>query len=47
MLRAEDVPEGGLPKHPNPRAQNIDRSIYRDVKRSLKTYSNKGGLLEK
>ena len=34
MVRAEDVPEG-LPKDPNPRAQRIDRGIYRDVRDSL------------
>jgi hypothetical protein len=34
MMRAADLPQG-LPKFPNPRAQNIDRGIYKDVKRSL------------
>lgn len=34
LVRAEDVPQG-LPKSPNPRAQRIDRGIYKDVMRSL------------
>lgn len=34
LVRAEDLPQG-LPKSPNPRAQRIDRGIYKDVMRSL------------
>ncbi|MHB1571790.1 MAG: AIPR family protein, partial [Solirubrobacteraceae bacterium] len=30
FVRAQDVPDG-LPKDPNPRAQKIDRGIYREV----------------
>lgn len=34
MVRAKDVPQG-LPLDPNPRAQNINRSVYKDVLASL------------
>lgn len=34
LVRAQDVPQG-IPKAPNPRAQKIDRGIYKDVSRSL------------
>jgi hypothetical protein len=34
LCRCEDMPEG-LPKGANPREQNIDRGIYRDIMRSL------------
>jgi len=34
LCAAQDMPEG-LPKGANPREQNIDRGIYRDVMRSL------------
>lgn len=34
MVRAEDVPPD-LPLDPNPRGQNIDRGVYRDVAESL------------
>jgi len=34
MCSVQDVPPG-LPKDPNPRAQRIDRAIWRDIKRHL------------
>ncbi|QQR42265.1 AIPR family protein [Myxococcus xanthus] len=34
ICRAEDVPQG-LPKHPNPRSQKIDRGIWIDIQRHL------------
>lgn len=34
FCRAKNLPDG-LPKDPNPRHQNIDRGIYKDVRRSL------------
>jgi len=33
--RAKDVPEG-LPKDPNPREQNINRAIYKEIAKSLR-----------
>ena len=34
VCKVEDLPKG-LPKDPNPRAQNTDKRIYREVKMSL------------
>jgi hypothetical protein len=34
LCSVEDVPEG-IPTDPNPREQNIDRGIYRDIKKHL------------